>query len=376
MRMRCVRIASFVLLFSWAAVPFAVAQDTKPAGGPRLEISATEWNFGEVWQGTPLSFEVRLTNTGDAPLTLEPKSSCGCTVPTRPKSPLAPGESDQMVISYDAVRRRGPAHHTVTLTTNDPQRPTVVITVRGTVKPVYEVSPMDNLTFGRLFRDAEETRRVEIVNRYVDRMSLRIRSGVDVPGFTLELKELEPGVRYELSARTRPPLAVGLIRREVVLETGLSVLPEMRVVLFATVQPPIAVSPDKLTWPRNLVSPLETVVRVLHAPAQPVRIVQARPTHPAIAVTIRDVGPGASAAAQPVATAPATRSTEPVCTQEIVVHLPAGVSAPESGDVAIELQTDANDPAYQKITIPVRVVGTTTAGPRPPATSPAGQPVP
>jgi len=376
MRMCGVRMVWVVCVLSSVVVRPAVAQDTKPSGGPRLEISATEWNFGDVWQGTPLRFEVRLTNTGDAPLTLEPKSSCGCTVPTRPKSPLAPGESDQMVISYDAVRRRGPAHHTVTLTTNDPQRPTVMITVRGTVKPIYDVSPTDNLTFGRLFQDADEVRRVEIINRYVDQMELRLRQGVEIPGFALELKELEPGRRYELSARTRPPLDVGLIRREVVLETGLSVLPEIRVVLFATVQPPIAVSPDKLTWPRNLVSPLETVLRALHAPGHPVRIVEARATHPAIAVAIRDVGEKVASAPHAGTTAPAARYIEPVCTQEIIVHLPAGVSAPESGDVVIELLTDSENPAFQKITIPVRVVGPKGSAPQAPATAPTQQPVP
>ena len=133
----------------------AAAQQTEPAK-PRLELSAQEWNFGEVWQGLPVKHEVKVTNAGTAPLTITVTSSCGCTVPTPPKSPLDPGESGTMTISYDAAHRRGPANQTLTIATNDPERATVSFVVRGEVKPTYDVTPVDVLkaTLGREAADA------------------------------------------------------------------------------------------------------------------------------------------------------------------------------------------------------------------------------
>ena len=77
-------------------------------GGPRLELSPTVFNFGEVWEGMPARQEFAVKNTGDAPLTLTLKTYCGCTPVTRPKSPLPPGESTTFTVSY-STKRKGPA---------------------------------------------------------------------------------------------------------------------------------------------------------------------------------------------------------------------------------------------------------------------------
>jgi hypothetical protein len=351
----------------------AAAQQTEPAK-PRLELSAQEWNFGEVWQGLPVKHEVKVTNAGTAPLTITVTSSCGCTVPTPPKSPLDPGESGTMTISYDAAHRRGPANQTLTIATNDPERATVSFVVRGEVKPTYDVTPVDVLNFARLYQDSQESRALQIINRYSGKMSLQLKEGLETPGFSVELKELEPGRRYELSARTRPPLAAGVVRRDVLLETGLEVMPEIRVLIAATVEAPITVLPDKLVWPRNLVSPIDKVLRVSYAPGHPVRVVEAHASDPAITVTIHDVPP-TPRTAQPGGEKPQTQPAPDEPMQEIVVRLPATTPAPGADLAAIELRTDSKDPAYEKITIAVHIAGP-AEGTAAPHAAPTTQPTP
>ena len=139
-----------------------VPESADSSGVPRLELSPTALNFGEVWQGERAAGEFTVRNVGTAPLTLTLKSSCGCTVASKPRSPLEPGESDTFRITYDTFKRKGKANQTVTLTTNDPDQPNVRIAVTGEVKPLYSTSPAEGLVFDRLTSDSQVTQTLRI----------------------------------------------------------------------------------------------------------------------------------------------------------------------------------------------------------------------
>ena len=70
---------------------------------------------------------------GDEPLVIKnARGSCGCTVPTWPKEPILPGESSVIEIRY-ATNRVGSFSKKVTLTTNENQDNSRVVTVKGKV---------------------------------------------------------------------------------------------------------------------------------------------------------------------------------------------------------------------------------------------------
>ncbi|MEN9488597.1 MAG: hypothetical protein RL494_862, partial [Bacteroidota bacterium] len=53
------------------------------------------------------------TNTGDAPLIIKDvKSSCGCTVPTKPTEPILPGKTGKIDVKYNM--NPGPIRKTIT----------------------------------------------------------------------------------------------------------------------------------------------------------------------------------------------------------------------------------------------------------------------
>lgn len=73
-------------------------------------------------------------NNGTEPLIIKKaKGSCGCTVPTVPKEPIAPGETGEIGVKY-ATNRVGPFTKTITLTTNASKKP-VILTIKGKVNP-------------------------------------------------------------------------------------------------------------------------------------------------------------------------------------------------------------------------------------------------
>jgi hypothetical protein len=73
-------------------------------------------------------------NNGTEPLIIKnAKGSCGCTVPTWPREPIAAGATGEIGVKYD-TKRVGVFTKTITLTTNADKKP-VILTIKGEVKP-------------------------------------------------------------------------------------------------------------------------------------------------------------------------------------------------------------------------------------------------
>ena len=88
------------------------------------------------------------TNNGTEPLVIKnAKGSCGCTVPTWPREPIAPGATAEIGVKYD-TKRIGKFTKTITLTTNADKRP-VILTIKGEVKPApKDVQPLEKNSTG------------------------------------------------------------------------------------------------------------------------------------------------------------------------------------------------------------------------------------
>lgn len=87
-------------------------------GGPKIKFEDTRHDFGKKVFRSDVSYRFEFTNTGDAPLVLEShETSCHCTTATYPKNPIFPGESDVVVVKYDATKV-GTFFRKVTLRTN------------------------------------------------------------------------------------------------------------------------------------------------------------------------------------------------------------------------------------------------------------------
>ena len=105
--------------------------------GPKMTLESLVVDYGEIEQGSDPLRKVAFTNTGTEPLVISnAKGSCGCTVPTWPREPIAPGESADIEIRYD-TKRLGAINKTVRLTTNDATG-TYTLRVKGNIKKAQE----------------------------------------------------------------------------------------------------------------------------------------------------------------------------------------------------------------------------------------------
>ncbi len=82
------------------------------------------------------------TNTGDEPLIItNVQSSCGCTVPSKPTEPIAPGKTGKIEVKYNM--HTGPIRKTITVESNavNVEEGRVAIKIKGEVveKPVVNL---------------------------------------------------------------------------------------------------------------------------------------------------------------------------------------------------------------------------------------------
>jgi len=86
---------------------------------PAIAFEETEHDFGRIIEGESVSFGFRFTNTGKKDLIIaDVTSSCGCTVPSYPKTAIRPGESGVIKVAFNSRGRKGFQTKTIVVVTN------------------------------------------------------------------------------------------------------------------------------------------------------------------------------------------------------------------------------------------------------------------
>ena len=115
-------------------VAAAAERDTQADKYPVMTFSETSYDFGTINQGEAQEHVFSFTNTGEADLVIvDAKSSCGCTVPQYPKTPIAPGESGEMLVKFNGSGKNQ-VSKTVTVTANT-QKGKEMISIKAFVNP-------------------------------------------------------------------------------------------------------------------------------------------------------------------------------------------------------------------------------------------------
>ena len=100
---------------------------------PKIKFETEVIDYGTIEKGADQERTFKFTNSGKAPLILTAvNSSCGCLVAKWPSEPIAPGKSASVIAHYD-TNRVGRFEKTLTVISNDSQRPTIVLKIKGEV---------------------------------------------------------------------------------------------------------------------------------------------------------------------------------------------------------------------------------------------------
>jgi len=114
-----------------------------------LTIKETEFDFGKIPQGKPVTHIFDVVNKGSVPLKISNvQASCGCTTPEWEREKVvAPGETTKITVGYNAAAE-GPFTKPITITYNEGQ--TRVLNIKGEVWKTPTASAPENKTGGDL----------------------------------------------------------------------------------------------------------------------------------------------------------------------------------------------------------------------------------
>ena len=101
-----------------------------------VAFSEEEYDFGQVKDGEIVRHNFTFTNNGENPLVIQrAKASCGCTVPTWTKEPVAPGETGEIAVEFNSKNKPGMQTKTITVTANFDGGINKVLRIKGEVLP-------------------------------------------------------------------------------------------------------------------------------------------------------------------------------------------------------------------------------------------------
>ena len=110
----------------------AIVKNKIPFTAASFNWSKTTVDLGELKLNKPVTHEFTFINTGSAPLVISSvKASCGCTVTSYTKSPVAEGSPGFVTATYNAASL-GVFTKTVTVTSNTDEGVTLLV-IKGEV---------------------------------------------------------------------------------------------------------------------------------------------------------------------------------------------------------------------------------------------------
>ncbi|GEC72544.1 Protein of unknown function [Flavobacterium flevense] len=113
----------------------ATATKMSKVNGAGMVFENETIDYGTIAHNADGKREFVFTNNGNKPLIItNAVGSCGCTVPSTPKEPIAPGAKGVIGVKY-ATDRVGTFSKTVTVSSNAAGQPTKTLTIKGTVLP-------------------------------------------------------------------------------------------------------------------------------------------------------------------------------------------------------------------------------------------------
>jgi hypothetical protein len=114
---------------------FSKLSEAEKANAPKIKFDSKTFDFGTIKQGETATHLYKFKNEGKSDLVIrKTKASCGCTVVNPDDKIIAPGSESQFNVKFNSRGKKGKQNKTITVITNDPENPSVILKITGNVK--------------------------------------------------------------------------------------------------------------------------------------------------------------------------------------------------------------------------------------------------
>ena len=225
---------------------------------PKLVIKQTEFNAGEIKQGTDVNHTFVVKNEGTAELQIKSVvPSCGCTASDFTKV-IPPGEEGKITLTVHTAGFSGALNKYADVTTNDPQQPRFSLSMNMVISTdsapagrqvgQFIIGPSDRWSINVPYGASSETGIMIYNNGAQPARITKVIPGGEA--FAVNLETLEEGKRYVLRVKSNPKLPVGDDHKQtvkLVVEGGdAAQASEIPIQLEAAIFPPVAANPKEI----------------------------------------------------------------------------------------------------------------------------------
>lgn len=323
------------------------AAQTQPAGPPgKFRCDQLEYKWGTVWAMEKVENTWTIHNDGPGILTIDARPTCGCTLAEYDKT-IAPGGQGKLKAVLQTGNYSSSYTKQINVTTNDPEKRTVVLALTGEVKQRISTDPPAfSGNFGQFAPGINLSKTFKLINNTDKPMKLELVPPPHPTCFKATLKDIEPGKIAELTVVAEPPFKEEINSATFGIKTGLEGAPDMTFPCSLTKPPTIQVIPPQLRLPAMAVAaPYPQNVVVRNNGEQPLKLLSVETNDERIKVEPKENEPGKL--------------------WTIRVEVPSGFTADPAKPPFVTIKTDYEaKPVY---TIPM----ITFAQPQPPSTAPA-----
>jgi len=224
----------------------AGAQD-RP-GFPAIVVQPDSLDFGRMDQNQVQTQTVVIRNIGGAALDLlNIETTCGCTAAKPEVDQLEPGQSTELVVTFDSKNFTGPQHKSVRIHSNDPAESIVTLPVTSYVyAPLVFIPQWKVVGFGAGRTSELGVQSIRVIAQEEETLDLEI-TRVNEQLFEVEYKALSPDTpnSLEVTFKVKENAPPGVFREIVSFKTNVADAPTFDIEATGEIYADVSLFPER-----------------------------------------------------------------------------------------------------------------------------------
>lgn len=222
-------LASILSLSAQAQEPSSPAELA-----PKIVCDEPLFDFGEKNNTESVEHDYKIRNTGTLSLEIRSvRASCGCTAVKPSQDVVPPGGEASILARLDLRGRNGYQQKSITVESNDPQTPNLILTLKGNAIQPLRSQP-SSLFFGRIASTDNRSRTFEIISGQGPIQIVTTRTDNAALAVTpVESEAGGDGTIHRLQLTLDPSLPEGNVSGTVFVKTDMPNQPEVAIPVAA-----------------------------------------------------------------------------------------------------------------------------------------------
>jgi hypothetical protein len=317
------------------------------AVGPKIVCDQPGYSFGEVWAGEKIEHTYVIRNTGTAPLLIPAngvRPSCGCTVAGKFDDKIEPGQEGRIPVALNTEHQRGQVAKQVTVESNDPITPRLVLTLSGSVKTAVSMDPPGGASWGAYRAGSPDAITVKLTNNLPEPWHLHLKAPTasQPSAFDVSLAETQEGKTADVVVKLKRPVQEGSSYIALTFETGFTRQPQVVIPASVYCPPGLQAIPPQIVGTSTPGEEFRATFQLVNNREGNMNIESVTPSDPAVRAEVLPPGPDANR-------------------RMIRVVLPAHFAPTTDHPPTLTIKTDRQDLAKDgALLVPIRVHPQTT----------------